>query len=225
MWTAVAGQFVGEGYFPPPHPISLGLEQHWQDGKKNKFIPPSSFLLLLWQGSWRTADLFSEFCSSGGSTAPDGFFVPVPWSMLNAQRPCPGQGLQRRKLWTALGSHPECRQGFETHSQIQRKSKSEWEGNQAAALSVVDGSRFTAWFTNCLQLGEIASSILPCLMWLLVLVHRLNFIPLNSSPLTENNQTEKGTIKMPSKRTEYRMHFSKQELSLILSSEEIFLFK
>lgn len=97
----------GRGIFPSP-PSPLGLEQHWQDGKENKFIPPSSFLLLLLQGSWRTADLFSEFCSTGGSTAPDGFFVPVPWSMLNARRPCPGQGLQRRKLWTALGSCPEC---------------------------------------------------------------------------------------------------------------------
>lgn len=143
--------------------------------KTSSFSPPPG-----------VTDLLSKSCSTGSSTVPDSLLVLVFWSMLNAQRPCPGQGLQRRKPLAAFGSRPECGQGFKTPSQIQRKSKGRGEGNKAATLSVVDGSRFTAWFTNCLQLGEIASSILPCLMWLLVLVHRLNFTPLNSSPLNKN---------------------------------------
>jgi len=69
------------------------------------------------------------------------------------------------RLLLDCGLRAECGQGFETISRMQSKSQSRGKGNQTTVLSVVDGSGFTAWqFTNCLQLGEIASSILPCLM-------------------------------------------------------------
>lgn len=179
-------QLLGDGNFFP-----LWV---WNniDGKETK---PSLFLtppttptpVFFFQGSWRAADLFSEFSNTGGSPAPDHFFVLVPWSMVNTETLGLDQRLQRRKPSAALGPQPSYWVQARTENNLlqakqiprQREGK---HGNSTFC------SRWPWTYHLAVHRLPTASSILPCLMWLLVLVHRLNFIPLNSSSLTKTKQ-------------------------------------